>query len=464
MRWNLSSRYLNLSEIFYTRQQALPVTKPKLGVFNANLAHALGLGEWNADDLEVLAGNRVPPGITPFAQAYAGHQYGHFTMLGDGRALILGEQESPKGELYDLQLKGSGPTPYSRSGDGRAALGPMLREYLMGEAMHALGIPTTRGLAVVETGQAVLRDGELPGAVLSRVASSHLRVGTFEFADATQQPQVLQELTDYAIARHYPEAATQQNPPAAFLEAVLEGQAKLVAQWMSVGFVHGVMNTDNVSISGETLDYGPCAFLDTYRADQVFSSIDRRGRYAYANQPGIARWNLIRLAESLIPVLHTDQEAALTLARGLIESFADRYEGHYLSLMAAKLGILPEQATRQLVDGLLGWMEETGADYTVTFRVMTEGKTPLGLETWCQDWRSRLPDFEMMAASNPRVIPRNHRVEEALAAAVTGNYAPFHNLLAVLKTPFELKSGQEAYADPPKPEDLAVPYRTFCGT
>ena len=389
MRWNLSHTYLDLPSLLYTEQPAVPVAAPTVAVFNHGLAEALGLEALQEGDAAILGGNAPVPGGRSFAQAYAGHQYAHFTLLGDGRALVLGEHLAPDGRRYDLQLKGSGRTPYSRSGDGRAALGPMLREYLIGEAMFARGIPTTRALAVVETGEQVRRDPPQPGAVLTRVAQSHLRVGTFEYVAATEDLAALRALTDYAIARHYPRAASAPNPAEAFLASVVGAQARLMAHWMSVGFVHGVMNTDNMAVSGETIDYGPCAFLDTYRLAQVYSSIDQRGRYAYGNQPGIARWNLTRLAEALLPVLHEDQAAAIALAQPLIDGFADLYQSHYDGLMAAKLGLSADEAAKALVERLLVWMEVTGADYTLTFRRLTEG-LEVGEETWYEEWRGRV--------------------------------------------------------------------------
>lgn len=473
MRWNLSYSYLELPELLYTVQPPSPVSGPRLAVFNEALARDLGLGAFEPGDLAVLCGNAGPPSGRPFAQAYAGHQYAHFTMLGDGRALVLGEHRTSGGRLFDLQLKGSGPTPYSRNGDGRAALGPMLREYLMGEAMHALGIPTTRALAVVETGESVWRETELPGAVLTRVAESHLRVGTFEYAAATEDRNLLESLTAYAIQRHYPEAVGQ---PAAFLEAVIEAQARLVAHWMAVGFVHGVMNTDNMAVSGQTIDYGPCAFLDTYRAGQVFSSIDRRGRYAYANQPGIARWNLTRFAETLLPLLDPDLETAIGTAQALIDGFAGRYQGHYLSLMRAKLGLAePGPEDQGLVEDLLAWMEASGADYTATFVRLGDSleSGPSGLssdpafESWYRRWRGALAATsnvgvsDRMAAANPVYVPRNHRVEEALAAADDGDLGPLQRLLEVLRSPFDRRPGWEIYEEPPVSEE---PYVTYCGT
>jgi len=471
MRWNLTSSYLSLPELFYSPQAPFPVSRPSLVVFNQRLAHDLGLGDWEAPDLEVLAGNASPTS-TPFAQAYAGHQYAHLTMLGDGRALVLGEHRDPEGRLFDVQLKGSGPTPYSRNGDGRAALGPMLREYLMGEAFHGLGIPTTRALAVVKTGELVQRAAPQAGAVLTRVAHSHMRVGTFEFAAATGDLGALADLADYAMSRHFPGAAGMERPVEAFLGSVVAAQARLVAQWMAAGFVHGVMNTDNMAISGQTLDYGPCAFLDTYHPGQVFSSIDRRGRYAYGNQPGIAQWNLTRLAEALLPLLADDEATSIDRARPVIEGFAELYQTEYLRLMTAKLGLGSVQdGDRELVDDLLAAMEANRSDYPATFRGLTEGREDPGLATWTARWRRRLeaePDLgavrRRMGAANPVYYPRNHLVEEALSSAVNGDLEPFLTLVDLLASPFSRRVGFESYERPPEPMEGERPYVTFCGT
>jgi len=469
MQWNLSYSYLDLPEPLYRRQEPVPVTRPRLVVFNQDLCGDLGLGEWSDQDTALLAGNVSVPGGQPFSQAYAGHQYAHFTMLGDGRAVMLGEHRTQDGRLVDLQLKGSGRTPYSRSGDGRAALGPMLREYLIGEAMHALGIPSTRALAVVESGDLVLRETPLAGAVLTRVGASHLRVGTFEFAAATGEIELLRSLVDYAIDRHFPEVARAANPAAAFLDAVIGAQARLIAQWMSVGFVHGVMNTDNMAIAGQTIDYGPCAFLDTYRPGQVYSSIDLRGRYAYGNQPGIAQWNLARFAEALLPLIDPLPERAVTVAQDLVGAFAARYQQHYNARMARKLGIPGGPEAEALIVGLLGWMEESEADYAATFRTLTDtGSVPGIPEAWLEEWRSVASrggweNAGEMAASNPVYHPRNHQVERALAAAVAGDERPFHRLLEALRSPFVARVGFEEYAFPPGPGERE-PYVTFCGT
>ncbi|WP_044481322.1 protein adenylyltransferase SelO [Paenibacillus antibioticophila] len=480
--WRLEHSYAELPSIFFTRQEPQPVRAPELTLLNDELAEELGL---RTEELRspagvgLLSGCRTLPGSKPLAQAYAGHQFGYFTMLGDGRALLLGEQRTPDGKLVDIQLKGSGRTPYSRSGDGRAALGPMLREYVISEAMHGLGIPTTRSLAVVTTGQPIQRERELPGAVLTRVAASHLRVGTFQFAAAKGSKEELRALADYAIGRHDPDLQKADQPYLALLNRVISRQASLIASWQLVGFVHGVMNTDNMTISGETIDYGPCAFMDTYDPATVFSSIDSQGRYAYGNQPAIAVWNLARLAEALLPLLHEEQEHAVALAEQALAAFSDLYRQHWLAGMARKLGLFqPVPEDEQLVSELLRIMETARADYTHTFRLLTLGDLESsrlqiadaeGYGEWRSRWQERLgqqPESaeqarELMKRSNPAVIPRNHRVEEALEAAEQGELAPLHRLLAALRDPYAYSAEQESYAELP-PQDCA--YRTYCGT
>ncbi|WP_281883433.1 YdiU family protein [Paenibacillus sp. YYML68] len=480
--WRFDNSYIRLSDLFYARQEPTPVRSPKLVLLNEPLAASLGLNPEvlrSPVSTEVLAGNRLPQGAEPLAQSYAGHQFGYFTMLGDGRAILLGEQLTPTGERVDIQLKGPGRTPYSRTGDGRAALGPMLREYIISEAMHALGIPTTRSLAVTTTGQPVHRETELPGAVLTRVAASHIRVGTFQFAAKWGSVEELRALADYTVERHDPEAATADNRYLALLHGVVERQASLLAKWQLVGFVHGVMNTDNMTLSGETIDYGPCAFMDTYDPMTVFSSIDRQGRYAYGNQPAIAAWNLARLAESLLPLLHEDQEQAVQAAERAIAQFAGLYQRNWLSGMRAKLGLFNEEADDQaLVDELLALMQKTRADYTNTFRALTLGtleETSLSgtaeLTPWLERWRARLgrqvenaaASQKLMQASNPAVIPRNHRVEAALEAAEQhGDYSVLERLLAALRQPYAYVPEQAEYAE--QPERSERPYRTYCGT
>lgn len=480
--WRLEHSYAELPSIFYTRQEPQPVRAPRLVLLNDELAKELGL---SAEQLRspagigLLSGCRTLPGSKPLAQAYAGHQFGYFTMLGDGRALLLGEQRAPDGKRVDIQLKGSGRTPYSRSGDGRAALGPMLREYVISEAMHSLGISTTRSLAVVATGQPIQRERELPGAVLTRVAASHLRVGTFQFAAAKGSLEELRALADYAIARHDPDLQGADQPYLAFLNRVISRQADLIASWQLVGFVHGVMNTDNMTISGETIDYGPCAFMDTYDPATVFSSIDSQGRYAYGNQPAIAAWNLARLAEALLPLLAEEQERAVTLAEQALAAFSDLHRQHWLAGMTRKLGLFqPVPEDEKLVSGLLRIMKTARADYTHTFRLLTLGDLEPGrlqiadtegYGDWLSRWQERLqrqPESpeqarERMKRSNPAVIPRNHRVEEALEAAEQGELGPLHRLLAALRNPYAYSAEQEPYAELP-PQDCA--YRTYCGT
>ena len=479
--WNFDNTYARLPEFFFTHQDPTPVREPKAVLINHRLAHFLGLDPdalASEHGLAVLGGNAPPAGGTPLAQAYAGHQFGHFTMLGDGRALLIGEQITPTKEHYDLQLKGSGPTPYSRGGDGRATLGPMLREYIISEAMQALGIPTSRSLAVVTTGEPVCREMTLPGAILTRVASSHLRIGTFQYVAAWGTKEDLQVLADYAIERHYPHIAGS-NKYQLFLRQVIEAQASLIAKWMLVGFIHGVMNTDNMTISGETIDYGPCAFMDTFDPTTVFSSIDRNGRYAYGNQSRIALWNLTRFAETLVPLLGTDVEKSSKLAHAELDRFADLYNGHWLAGLKAKLGLLGNESNDEdLIKHLLQLMYQNQADYTNTFLDLTFDQTSQEdlhnspkFPSWQKRWKERLSRQpggvdsakELMRSKNPAVIPRNHRVEEALRAAVKDNdYCPLKTLLKVLEKPFDHSPEQKEFAQPPSPS--VTPYCTFCGT
>ncbi|MEH7253716.1 YdiU family protein [Neobacillus niacini] len=480
--WNFDNSYARLPKTFFTSQNPTPVRSPKLIILNEPLATSLGLklkALQSEDGTAIFAGNKIPDGASPLAQAYAGHQFGHFTMLGDGRAILLGEQITPKGERFDIQLKGPGRTPYSRGGDGRAALGPMLREYIISEAMYALGIPTTRSLAVVTTGEPIIRETKLPGAILTRVAASHLRVGTFQYAAGGGTDEELKELADYAIKRHYPEIEEDENRYLSLLQEVIKSQAALIAKWQLVGFIHGVMNTDNMTISGETIDYGPCAFMDTYDPATVFSSIDRQGRYAYGNQPNIGVWNLARLAESLLPLLHEDQEQAVTLAQEKLSEFTGLFKSNFLKGMRAKLGLFNEEEEDvPLVESLLSLMQKHGADYTNTFRALTTDSTrelvlhgiPEFTE-WHQQWQTRLsrqPEtkearIQLMKNSNPGVIPRNHRVEEALEAAVnSGDYSVMERLLNVLSNPYSYAPEQIEYCSLPAPS--VRPYQTFCGT
>ncbi|HEY1538861.1 MAG TPA: YdiU family protein [Solirubrobacteraceae bacterium] len=479
--------YVRDLEGLYEPWQATPAPAPRLLVLNEEQAAELGVdGEAlrGPEGVAALVGNVAPDGSSPVAQAYSGHQYGGFSpRLGDGRALLLGEVLDVQGRRRDLHLKGSGRTPFARSGDGKAAVGPMLREYVIGEAMHALAIPTTRALAVVATGDDVMRETLLPGAVLARVAASHLRVGTFQYAATRGDAALVRRLADYAIARHYPDAADATNPYLAFFQAVADAQAALIARWMLVGFVHGVMNTDNMTISGETIDYGPCAFLDAYDPAAVFSSIDHGGRYAYANQPPIAQWNLARLGETLLPLLHAEADVALAAANAVLQSFPGTYEEHRRRGMGRKLGLARRpQDDESLIDDLVALMHAQNVDYTLCFRTLSSAlrgvEQParslfgdaVAFDAWYDRWRAE-PSFEASEAQeiadamdgvNPVYIPRNHLVEEALAAATAGDQQPLLRLVDVLAQPFEERPGLERYATPAPPG--FGPYRTFCGT
>ena len=473
-KWNFNNSYAKLPKIFYTKQYPTNVRAPKLIVFNDSLAASLGVPL----QLEVFAGNEIPKGAEPLAQAYAGHQFGYFTMLGDGRAILLGEQITASGERFDIQLKGSGRTPYSRGGDGRAALGPMLREYIISEAMYALGIPTTRSLAVVTTGQTVQRERNLPGAVLTRVATSHIRVGTFEYASHFGTTEDVRSLADYTITRHFPSIATFENKYLLLLREVVKRQASLISKWQLVGFIHGVMNTDNMAISGETIDYGPCAFMDVYHPATVFSSIDIHGRYAYENQPKMASWNLARFAETLLPFLHDDENKAVGLAQEEIAKFEDLYQNHWIAGMRAKLGLFNDEAEDQLlIRDLLQLMQQHQADYTKTFLSLTLGKNdgqPLfssaDYHYWHERWQVRIDRQpkskdeikELMESHNPAIIPRNHRVEEVLDATEEGDLSKMHKLLHALDNPYRCTPEQEEFSKLPPPESCH--YQTFCGT
>ena len=486
--------YARLPERFHARQAPTPVRAPHLLRLNEPLARDLGLDPdalASPEGALVLAGNVVPAGAEPIALAYAGHQFGHFVpQLGDGRAILMGEVVSPTLGRRDLQWKGSGRTPFSRGGDGRAAIGPVLREYLVSEAMHALGVPTTRTLSAVSTGQPVMRERPLPGAILVRVAQSHLRIGTFWYFAARRDEAALRLLADHAIARHEPEAARASTPYLALLDGVIARQASLVARWMAVGFIHGVMNTDNTTLSGETIDYGPCAFLDGYDPAKVFSSIDERGRYAYGNQPRIAAWNLTRLAEALLPLLAEDEGTAVAAAESALGTFTPRFEAAYLAAMGEKLGLTPasDDDDALLVSSFLALLEAEAADFTLTFRALAHAaadpagdaavKALLGkggaldapFDAWATRWRTRLagePGGAPASAArarraNPAFIPRNHHVEAALAAALDGDLAPFGELASVLERPFEEQPGNERYAAAPRPEERVT--ATFCGT
>jgi len=462
--------------------QAEVAPDPKLLVLNEGLADELGLEpSWlrGHDGVRFLVGNLVPAGAAPVAQAYSGHQFGGFVpRLGDGRALLLGEVVDTHGRHRDLHLKGSGRTPFARGGDGLAAVGPMLREYVVSESMHALGIPTTRSLAVVATGRPVRRESVLPGAVLARVASSHLRVGSFQYARASGDLGLLRRLADHAIARHHPEAGQAPDPYRALLEAVVAAQASLVAQWMLVGFVHGVMNTDNMTISGETIDYGPCAFMEAFDPATVFSSIDHDGRYAYGNQPPIAEWNLARLAETLLPLLHDDEEQAVAIAVESLGTFRQRYAVAWSSGMRAKLGLAgghDPAVVMPLVDDLLVLLQGSHVDHTAFFRALSSA--PRGdaeparslfldldvFDDWTRRWLALEPNAASMDRTNPVYVPRNHLVEEALVAATVGDLEPVRRLVDVVTAPYDERPGLERYAAP-APEDFGASYRTFCGT
>ena len=474
-KWNFNNSYTHLPPLFYTRQNPAPARAPELIIFNDSLAAFLRAPL----QAEVYAGNVLPEGAEPLAQAYAGHQFGYFTMLGDGRALLLGEQITSAGERFDIQLKGSGRTPYSRGGDGRAALGPMLREYIISEAMYALGIPTTRSLAVAATGETVVREKELQGAILTRVAASHIRVGTFEYALRFGTAEDVRALAVYTIERHFPGISGFENKYLLMLREAIKRQASLIAKWQLAGFVHGVMNTDNMAVSGETIDYGPCAFMDAYNPAVVFSSIDTQGRYSYENQPKIAAWNLARFAETLLPLLHDDMSEAVRLAQGEVSSFFGLYQSHWLAGMRAKLGLFDEEAGDEiLINDLLELMRQYQADYTNTFRALTLDKrdddiklfSAPDFQRWNERWQARLvrqtkAEDEikaLMKAHNPAVIPRNYRVEEVLAAAEKGDISATEKLLHALNNPYGYTAKQEEYAKPP--EDASRPYKTFCGT
>jgi uncharacterized protein YdiU (UPF0061 family) len=471
----------------YEPWQAAAAPAPRLVALNEELAAQLGVDAdalRGPDGIAALVGNAPPEGASPIAQAYAGHQFGGFTpRLGDGRALLLGEVLDLQGRRRDLHLKGSGRTPFARGADGKAAVGPMLREYAIGEAMHALGIPTTRALAVVATGEQIARETMLPGAVLTRVAASHLRVGTFEYAAAHGDLSLARRLADYAIARHHPNAAEAENPYLALLEGVVDVQASLVARWMLVGFVHGVMNTDNMTISGETIDYGPCAFMDLFDPATAYSSIDHGSRYAYGNQPQVAQWNLARLAETLLPLIHVETDTAIAAATDVLQSFPARYSAYWSHGMRAKLGLADDpRDDGALIDDLLGLLQAQRVDFTSSFRALSSAlrgdaaparslfTQPSAFDAWSARWRTQLTDqardadavADAMDRVNPAYIPRNHRVEEALAAATAGDLGPFRQLLDVLAQPFDERPGLAQYATPAPPGFGA--YRTFCGT
>jgi uncharacterized protein YdiU (UPF0061 family) len=478
--WHFDNTYSKLSKIFIEDIKPTPVHDPELVILNEQLAKELNLdfSKTKEKDLSLLfSGNSLPNGSTTIAQAYAGHQFGHFTMLGDGRAVLLGEHISNKNNRFDIQFKGSGRTSFSRGGDGRAALGPMLREYIISEAINSLNIPTTRSLAVVKTGEKVVRENLLDGAILTRVASSHLRVGTFQYIAARQNIEDLNTLVDYTIERHYPQIKSSKTKALDLLNLVMEKQCRLVVDWMRVGFIHGVMNTDNMTISGETIDYGPCAFMDQYHPKTVFSSIDKFGRYAYSNQPPIAKWNLARFAECLIPLIDKNEETAIKIATDVIDNFQNIYEKKWLNMMRDKLGLFGEDKNdRQLIDDLLNWMEKYKIDYTNTFCHLMEIKIDENTYkdeafiTWFDVWKKRSKlnnsskekQIELMKKNNPIVIPRNQKVEEALTEANNGNLEKMNKLNDILKNPY---SNQKDIAEYQVPAPMSnEKYQTFCGT
>ena len=479
--WNFDNTYSKLPESFISKISPIPVKSPELTIFNYNLAEKLGLNfsSIEKNDLSKLfSGNLLPEGSKSIAQAYAGHQFGHFTMLGDGRAVLMGEHVSKNNERFDIQFKGSGQTPFSRNGDGRAALGPMLREYIISEAMHSLNVPTTRSLAVVKTGEDVVRENILQGAILTRVASSHLRVGTFQYVAMRNNESELRTLVDYTINRHYPNIKKSKNKAIDLLKVLIELQIDLVVNWMRVSFIHGVMNTDNMSISGETIDYGPCAFMDTYDPQTVFSSIDELGRYAYFNQPSITKWNLARFAECLISLIDPKKEKAIEIATETINSFDKSYETKWINMMRDKLGLFgQDQKDQVLIIDLLTWMHKNKADYTNTFCFLMDENFQYNkiyndenFLTWKEKWKERLklnnntPEkyLSLMKSVNPLVIPRNHKVEEVLESANNNDLSPLKKLINVLEKPYEKTKENIDYQSPAPISDKK--YKTFCGT
>ena len=475
--WNLQSSYTQISDKLFSELKPDAVTNPSTVIVNNELAEKLGLnlkGMSEEDLSNLFSGNSLPHGSKPFAQAYAGHQFGQFTILGDGRAHIVGEQVTPDGEIFDIQYKGSGRTPYSRGGDGKAALGPMLREYLISEAMYYLGIPTTRSLAVVETGEKVYREVPLKGSILTRVASSHIRIGTFQFLAAHKDYEGMKSLLDFSIKRHFSNLKFSENLAIEFIKAVMQKQINLIVEWMRVGFIHGVMNTDNSTISGETIDYGPCAFMDHYDANTVFSSIDTQGRYSFANQPSIIQWNLVRLAECLLPLIDKDEKRSIEIAQNLINTFSSLFKDKWLQMMKKKLGIKDQsEDDEELINNLIKWMQQKKPDFTNTFcnlmnydHADDEEFEDDEFNNWKREWKKRVESKEyldVMMSCNPTLIPRNYLVEEALSEAETdGKFDKFNELNEIISSPYQLKKVNIKYLETPSKTN--IPYKTFCGT
>ena len=475
--WNLQSSYTQISDKLFSELKPDAVTNPSTVIVNNELAEKLGLnfkGISEEDLSNLFSGNSLPHGSKPFAQAYAGHQFGQFTILGDGRAHIVGEQVTPDGEIFDIQYKGSGRTPYSRGGDGKAALGPMLREYLISEAMYYLGIPTTRSLAVVETGEKVYREVPLKGSILTRVASSHIRIGTFQFLAAHKDYEGMKSLLDFSIKRHFSNLKFSENLAIEFIKAVMQKQINLIVEWMRVGFIHGVMNTDNSTISGETIDYGPCAFMDHYDANTVFSSIDTQGRYSFANQPSIIQWNLVRLAECLLPLIDKDEKRSIEIAQNLINKFSLLFKDKWLQMMKKKLGIKDQsEDDEELINNLIKWMQQKKPDFTNTFcnlmnydHADDEEFEDDEFNNWKREWKKRVESKEhldVMISCNPTLIPRNYLVEEALSEAETdGKFDKFNELNEIISSPYQLKKVNIKYLETPSKTN--IPYKTFCGT
>lgn len=474
--FHFDNSYRRLPQDLFAEVGPTPVGAPAILLYNSALAAKLGLSELSREEArDYFSGNRLPPGSEPLAQAYAGHQFGHPTMLGDGRAVLLGEQLAPDGKRYDIQLKGSGPTSFSRGGDGRAALGPMLREYLIGESLYALGVPTSRSLAVVTSGEAVMREQPLPGAIVTRVAASHLRVGTFQYAAWHSNRELLPSLFAYTLKRHYPSLKDEANPALALLQKVMERQIALLVEWMRVGFIHGVLNTDNVTLSGEAIDFGPCAFMDDYDPATVFSSIDRGGRYAFANQVPVTHWNLERLAETLLPLIADDTQQAIAIASELLDGFKPRFDAAWEAMMRRKLGLVGEQdGDSELIADWLLLLQRHGLDYTNAHRDLMRDDLPQqtayqqpAFLAWWQKWRQRLQadkveSAALMATANPAVIARNHQVEKALTAAAEGDMGHFKRLSEVLTAPYEPRGLDDEWCQPPQEGERVA--ATFCGT